>query len=160
MNSTLPTTGVLSSATHLVFSFTKTIRMLFFGLGLLTLSFFSQAQSQAEPEYIQKWTPLPEAEFFFDTAFAVIKCSPDSEPVIVMEVFNEGGNVTSISFELIIGDKDRNQANVTIPKFEIASSKYIRYKCGDPETKFLEIKAPEGIDPQSMFIYQIKYIKG
>jgi hypothetical protein len=158
MNLTLPTTGVLSSTRHLTISFAKKIRLLFLGLGLLTLSFSSQAQS--EPEYIQKWTPLPEAEFFFDTAFAVIKCLPDSEPVIVMEVFNEGGNVTSISFELIIGDKDRNQANVTIPKFEIASSKYIRYKCGDPETKFLEIKAPEGIDPQSMFIYQIKYIKG
>lgn len=160
MKLTLLSKGVLAGTSPLVISFTKTIRKLFLGLCLLALPFFSQAQSQAEPEYIQKWTPLPEAEFFFDTAFAVIKCSPDSEPVIVMEVFNEGGNVASISFELIIGDKDRNQANVTIPKFEIASSKYIRYKCGDPETKFLEIKAPEGIDPQSMFIYQIKYIKG
>lgn len=119
----------------------------------------SSSFAQSEPEYIQKWTQLPEAEFFFDTAFAVIKCSPDSEPIIVMEVFNEGGNVSGVSFELIIGDKDRNQANVTIPRFEIAPSKYLRHKCGDPDTKFLEIKAPKGIDPLSMFIYKIKYIK-
>lgn len=160
MNSTLPTGGVLFSTTHLVISFTKKFRTFLLASGLiLFLSVQLNAQSQAEPEYIQKWTQLPEAEFFFDTAFAVIKCSPDSEPIIVMEVFNEGGNVPSISFELIIGDKDRNQANVTIPRFDIAPSKYIRHKCGDPDTKFLEIKAPEGIDAQSMFIYKIKYIK-
>lgn len=160
MKTTLPIGREHSALRHLVILFTKTFQTLLLASGLLIVfSVQANAQAQTEPEYIQNWTALPEAEFHFDTAFALVKCSPDSAPVIFLEVFNEGGNVNNISFELIIGDKDRNTATVEIPSFQIAPSKYIRPKCGDAGTDFLKIAAPEGIDANSMFIYKIKYIK-
>lgn len=149
--------GLANSVNPMLSSFSKKIRIFILTTGLI-LAFSLEVNAQ-DPIVIQNWTSLPEAEFHFDTAFAVVKCTEDSQPLILLEVFNEAGNVDAIAFELIIGDKDRNQATVNIPKFDIAPSKFIRPKCGESETSHLQISAPEGIDGESMFIYKIKYIK-
>lgn len=129
-------------------------------LAVIMLAPISNSLSaQTEPEIIKGWSQLPEAEFFFDSAYAVLKCDSEASPKIVLEVFNEGGNVNSISFEITIMDHTGTTSEITVPKFDIAPSKYLRFKCGDPELEFLSFDIPEGIDATTLFIKEFKYIK-
>lgn len=156
MNLTLPTTGVLSSATHLVISFTKKFRLLFLGLSLLALSFSSQAQS--DPEVIQNWQRLEEADFYFDVSYSVVKCSADATPIILLNAFNEGGAVSAIGFTLKISDKAGNSATVEIDKFNTGFGDMYIASCGSEEHSNLKFNVPDGIDATSLSI-EITYNK-
>lgn len=134
----------------LLVSASKSIRTLFLASGLL-LVFSMQAKAQ-EPEYIQNWLPLEEAEFHFDVFFAVVKCSADSEPMVLLNAFNEAGNVDSIGFTLELTDDAGNEATVEIAKFDIAKATMHIASCDSDEHSNLKFAVPEGLDPATMKI--------
>ncbi len=143
-------------------NFTKNWRYVFMPL-LISLLFFSgpdraQAQSESEPDYIQGWTALEEAEFHFDVLYAVVKCSPDSKPMILLNAFNEGGNVKSIGFTLNFTDGKGKKAQHIVKKFDIEFADMQIASCDSDEYENLKFAVPEGLDAASLSI-EITYNK-
>ncbi|MBO3696888.1 hypothetical protein [Roseivirga sp. E12] len=131
------------------------ISLLFFGG-----PYWAQAQSetQTEPEYIQGWTALEEAEFHFDVLYAIVKCSPESNPMILLNAFNEGGNVKSIGFTLNFTDGKGKTAQHIVEKFDIAFADMQIASCDSDEYKNLKFPVPTGLDPSNLAI-EITYNK-
>ena len=146
----------LGGAFRVVRYATKSFRTAVISLGLVTICLF-QAQAQEGPEYIQGWAPLEEAEFHFDVMFAVVKCSPGAEPVILLNAFNEGGNVQSIGFTLALEDASGNKATIEVPKFEIGNADMQIATC-EGDAPHLKLAMPDGINPAN-FSIEITYNK-
>ena len=127
---------------------------------MLTLIMFlpSGLFAQSEPEFIQMWHPLEEAEFQFDVTFAVVKCTADSKPIILLNAFNEAGNVDKIGFTLELTDANDNQATIEVAKFEIGKAQMQIASCDSDEYSNLRLDVPEGIDPATLSI-KITYNK-
>ena len=142
--------GSMKIIGHLVFTNTKKIRMLILGMVLLSIPFYSSAQS--EPEYIQNWTPLEEADFYYDVSYAVVKCSADSKPVVLLNSFNEGGAYAQVGFTLAIEDGAGNTAEVVIAPFASKLGDMFIASCDSDEHANLRFAVPDGIDPKTMKI--------
>ncbi len=110
---------------------------------------FAQAQ---QPEYIQPWILLEEADFHFDVQFAVVKCSPSSDPVILLNAFNEAGNVDRIGFTFDLTDAQNNQATIEVPEFAIGQAQMFQASCDSDEYSHLRLAIPEGVDPATISI--------
>ena len=156
MKTNLPIGCEHSALHHLVLSFAKKIRTFLLASGLLIV-FSMQAKAQ-DPEYIQMWHPLEEAEFQFDVTFAVVKCTADSKPIILLNAFNEAGNVDKIGFTLELTDANDNQATIEVAKFEIGKAQMQIASCDSDEYSNLRLDVPEGIDPATLSI-KITYNK-
>lgn len=130
--------------------FTRKIIKCFLGMGLLTLSFYAQAQS--DPEYIQHWTALEEADFYYDVSYAVVKCSEDAAPMVLLNSFNEGGTYKSVGFTLSIKDEGGNEAEVIIEPFESKLGDMFIASCDSDEHSNLKFAVPSGIDAKTMTI--------
>ena len=124
----------------------------FYSVGL------NSSYAQTEPEYIQGWKALEEAEFHFDVLYAIVKCSPDSKPMILLNAFNEGGNVDSIGFTLDFTDGNGKKAQHIIEKFDIEFADMQIASCTSDEYKNLKLDVPEGLDVSSLSI-KITYNK-
>lgn len=136
---------------------TNKFRMLFFSW-MLFLGFMINANAQTQPEYIQNWTPLEEAEFQFDVFYAVVKCHPFSDPMIFINAFNEAGNVDAIGFTLEFQDEAGNKATVEIEKFEIGKAEMYVPSCRNDDHSNLKFEVPDGLDPATLSI-EITYNK-
>ncbi len=119
---------------------------------------FSYGHAQ-DPEYIQGWTALEEADFYFDVTYAVVKCSSDASPVILLNAFNEGGNVSSIGLVLELTDANGNESVIEVPTFDIAFAEMQIAGCDSSENGHLKFDVPDGMDATSLSI-EITYQKG
>ena len=136
----------------MLYSISKRIRTLFLVSGIL-LVFSMQANAQAAGnETIMPWTALEEADFYFDVSFTVVKCNPVSKPEILLNAFNEGGNVDAVGFTLKLTDKDGNEATVEIEKFTIGQAEMFIASCSTSDYENLRFEVPEGLDPSSISI--------
>lgn len=108
--------------------------------------------AQTEPEFIQNWTFLEEAEFYFDVSYAVVKCNPDAEPVVIMNAFNEGGTYPKVGFNLAISDAAGNTAEVEIPLFATKLGDMFIASCESDDHSNLRFAVPAGIDAATMKI--------
>lgn len=108
--------------------------------------------AQVEPEFIQNWTTLTEAEFHFDVSYAVVKCNPVAEPIVIMNAFNEGGAHPKVGFKLAISDDAGNKAEVIIPLFATKLGDMFIASCESEEHANLKFAVPAGIDAASMKI--------
>lgn len=157
MKTTLPIGREHSALRHLVILFTKTFQTLLLASGLLIV-FSVQASAQSEPEYLKFWTALEEAEFYFDTMFAVVKCDENASPQILLNAFNEAGNVSEIGFTLELTDANGNSATVEVPKFAIGQAEMQIASCESDENAHLRLPLPDGIDGATVEI-EITYNK-
>lgn len=108
--------------------------------------------AQSEPEVIQQWTVLEEAEFYFDVSYTVVKCSPTATPVVLMNAFNEGGIETNVGFTLALTDANGNTAEVTIPLFQSNLADMFIASCDSDEHANLRFEVPQGMDANSLSI--------
>lgn len=108
--------------------------------------------AQTEPEFIQNWTFLEEAEFHFDVSYAVVKCNPVADPVVIMNAFNEGGAYPRVGFTLAISDAAGNAAEVEIPLFATKLGDMFIASCESDDHSNLRFAVPAGIDASSMKI--------
>ncbi|TDE29234.1 hypothetical protein E0I61_08690 [Flavobacterium ranwuense] len=111
------------------------------------------AQSnQTEPKYIQNWTQLEEAKFYFDVSYAVVKCSPTSKAKVIMNAFNEGGTYPKVGFKLALKDAAGNEAQMEIALFETKIGDMFIASCDSEDHANLRFDVPEGIDASTMKI--------
>ncbi len=157
--------GILNRPKHIVMRTKFTLMGRYLHIPLILSLFFisvpqpSQAQSEnQEPEFIQGWKALEEAEFHFDVMYAVVKCNPDSQPMILMNAFNEGGNVSSIGFTLDFTDGNGNTAQHIIEKFDIEFADMQIASCDSDDNAHLKFAVPDGLDAASLSI-EITYNK-
>jgi hypothetical protein len=106
--------------------------------------------AQTEPEFIQNWTFLEEAEFHFDVSYAVVKCNPVADPVVIMNAFNEGGGYAKVGFTLAISDDAGNTAEVEIPLFATKLGDMFIASCESDDHSNLRFAIPAGIDAATM----------
>lgn len=133
---------------------------------ILTLLFLTillgsnlKVSAQTEPEFIQNWTQLEEAEFYFDVSYAVVKCSPTSKAKVLLNAFNEGGTYTKVGFKLALKDAAGNKAAIEIPLFASKLGDMFIASCDSDNHSNLRFDVPEGIDASTMTI-EITYITG
>lgn len=115
---------------------------------LISLSLSTYAQS----EYIKDWVPLEEAKFHFDVSYAVVKCTPSSAAIVLMNAFDEGGAHPQVGFTLNISDSNGNKAQVTIPLFETKLGDMRIANCDSDENSHLKFDVPKNIDAKTMEI--------
>ena len=108
--------------------------------------------AQTEPEFIQNWTPLEEAEFHFDVSYAVVKCNPVAEPIVIMNAFNESGTFPKVGFTLAISDSAGNTAVVEIPLFATKLGDMFIASCDSEDHSYLRFAVPPRIDAATMKI--------
>ena len=136
----LPTQkGMLSSRKTQLFS---TLALLLF----FTLNLSAQSTSQV----LKDWTVLEEAEFLVDTSYQIVKCSPDSKPEVLMNVFNEAGMKTSFDIILHFSDANNNKKDVTLNFTNIKQAEMRIATCTNNQYANLKFNVPEGIDISSL----------
>ena len=131
--------------------FIQCVKNQFFIL-MITLLLPLGMTAQSEPEIIQEWTPLEEAEFHYDVSYTVVKCSPTSTPVVLLNAFNEGGTYTNVGFTLELTDAGGNTAEVVIPLFQCNFADMFIASCDSDEHANLRFDVPDGIDASSFSI--------
>ena len=118
---------------------------------LFALLFFSLTLSaQSNPEILKDWTVLEEAEFLVDTSYQIVKCSPESKPEVLMNVFNEAGMKTSFSIVLHFSDAANNKKDVTINFSNIKQAEMRIASCTNNQYPNLKFNVPDGIDVSSL----------
>ena len=136
----LPTQkGMLSSRKTQLFS--TLALLLFFTLNL---------SAQSTPEVLKNWTVLEEAEFLVDTSYQIVKCSSDSKPEVLMNVFNEAGMRTSFDIILHFSDANNNKKDVTLNFTNIKQAEMRIASCTNNQYANLKFNVPEGIDISSL----------
>jgi hypothetical protein len=128
-------------------------------LTIMLSSSTTMVSAQTEPEYIQNWTQLEEAKFYFDVSYAVVKCSPTAKAKVIMNAFNEGGTFPKVGFKLALKDAAGNKAQVEIPLFKTKLGDMFIASCDSDEHANLRFDVPAGIDPLTMTI-EITYTTG
>ncbi|MFC2110041.1 hypothetical protein ACFLRU_05815 [Bacteroidota bacterium] len=134
-------------------------KLLKVSLFALVVSFSTAIYSQNPPEFIQEWHPLEEAEFHFDVSAAVVKCSPTSNAVVLLNAFNESGAHPKVGFTFDLTDASGNKAQVTIPLFSTQLGDMMMSSCESDVNSNLKFEVPAGIDAATMKI-DISYNTG
>lgn len=106
--------------------------------------------AQSSPQVLTEWTALEEAEFLVDTSYQIIKCSPDSTPEILLNVFNEAGMKTSFTIVLHFSDASNNQKDVEIIFSNIKQGEMRIASCTNNQYSNLKFNVPKGIDLSSL----------
>lgn len=108
--------------------------------------------SQSSPEVIKIWTALEEAEFHYDVSYTVVKCTPSSKAMILINAFNEDGTNAKVGFTLAISDAAGNTAQVIIAPFASKLGDMFIANCNSEEHSNLKFEVPAGIDTASIKI--------
>ncbi|MBL4642824.1 MAG: hypothetical protein JKY44_04445 [Flavobacteriaceae bacterium] len=106
--------------------------------------------AQSSPQVLTEWTALEEAEFLVDTSYQIIKCSPESTPEILLNVFNEAGMKTSFTIVLHFSDASNNQKDVEIIFTNIKQGEMRIASCTNNQYSNLKFNVPEGINVSSL----------
>ena len=112
----------------------------------MTLFLTITLSAQSEPEILKDWPALEEAEFYFDVSFAVVKCSPDSEAIVIINAFNEDGTNPKVGFTLDFSDNNGNTAQVIVAPFASKLGDMFIASCDSEAYSNLKIEYPENID--------------
>ena len=115
-------------------------------LCFMTLFFTISLSAQSEPEVLKDWTALEEAEFYFDVSYSVVKCSPDSKALVLINAFNEDGTNPKVGFTLDFSDNNGNTAQVIVAPFASKLGDMFIASCDSEAHSNLKIEYPENID--------------
>ena len=119
---------------------------------ILTLFFSITLSAQSETEVLKNWTALEEAEFHYDVSFTVVKCTPSSKAIILINAFNEDGTNAKVGFTFAISDAAGNTAQVIIAPFASKLGDMFIANCNSEEHSNLKFEVPAGIDTASIKI--------
>ena len=118
----------------------------------MALFFSMSISAQSEPEMLINWTALEEAEFHYDVSYSVVKCTPTSNAVVLINAFNEDGTNPKVGFTLDFTDADNNTAQVVIAPFASNLGDMFIANCNTEEHANLKFNFPENINMSSMKI--------
>ena len=121
-----------------------------FSIFTFLLIFTLSLSAQSTSEVLKDWTVLEEAEFLVDTSYQIVKCSPDSKPEVLMNVFNEAGMKTSFDIVLHFSDANNNKKDVTLNFTNIKQAEMRIATCTNNQYANLKFNVPEGIDISSL----------
>jgi len=119
-------------------------------LCIMTLFFTISLSAQSEPEVLKNWTALEEAEFYFDVSYSVVKCSPDSKAMVLINAFNEDGTNPKVGFTLDFSDSKGNKAQVVIAPFASKLGDMMNADCTSDTHSNLKFDFPENIELSSV----------
>jgi len=119
-------------------------------LCIMTLFFTISLSAQSEPEVLKNWTALEEAEFYFDVSYSVVKCSPDSKAMVLINAFNEDGTNPKVGFTLDFSDSKGNKAQVVIVPFASKLGDMMNADCTSDTHSNLKFDFPENIEFSSV----------
>ena len=119
---------------------------------ILTLFFSITLSAQSETEVLKNWTALEEAEFHYDVSYTVVKCTPSSKAIILINAFNEDGTNAKVGFTFAISDAAGNTAQVIIAPFASKLGDMFIANCNSEEHSNLKFEVPAGIDTASIKI--------
>ena len=128
-------------------------------LCIMTLFFTISLSAQSEPEVLKNWTALEEAEFYFDVSYSVVKCSPDSKAMVLINAFNEDGTNPKVGFTLDFSDDNGNKAQVVVAPFASKLGDMFIASCASEAYSNLKFDCPDNIDLSTMKVkitYQTK----
>ena len=118
----------------------------------MTLFFSITLSAQSETEVLKNWTALEEAEFHYDVSYTVVKCTPSSKAIILINAFNEDGTNAKVGFTFAISDAAGNTAQVIIAPFASKLGDMFIANCNSEEHSNLKLEVPAGIDTASIKI--------
>ena len=111
------------------------------------LLFFSVSiYSQSDPVVIKNWTALEEASFHYDVSYTVVKCSPNSKSIVLINSFNEDGTNPKVGFTLNFSDDNGNTAQQIIVPFASKLGDMFIASCSSNQYSNLKFDFPENID--------------
>ena len=113
-------------------------------------------KAQSDPVVLVGWSALEEADFLVDVSYTVVQCDPDSEPLILLNVFNEGGQRTNFGITLELSDGSGNHEQLVIPPFDTPFAAMHIASCDSDEYGHLKLPLPAGMDTQSLSV-EISY---
>ncbi len=116
----------------------------------LLLFFTLTFSAQSNPQVLTEWTPLEEAEFLVDTSYQIVKCSPESNPEVLLNVFNEAGMKTSFTIVLHFSDASNNKKDVEIYFSNIKQAEMRIANCSNNQYSNLKFNVPDGIEVSSL----------
>ena len=119
-------------------------------LCFMTLFFTISLSAQSEPEVLKDWTALEEAEFYFDVSYSVVKCSPDSKALVLINAFNEDGTNPKVGFTLDFSDNNGNTAQVIVAPFASKLGDMFTASCDSEAHSNLKFDFPENIELSSV----------
>jgi len=119
---------------------------------ILTLFFSITLSAQSETEVLKNWTALEEAEFHYDVSYSVVKCSPSSKAMVLINAFNEDGTNPKVGFTLDFSDSSGNKAQVVVAPFASNLGDMRIASCFSDENLNLKFDFPENIDVTSVKI--------
>ena len=106
--------------------------------------------AQSNSQIIKDWTALEEAEFLVDTSYQIIKCSSESKPEVLLNVFNEAGIKTKFTIILHFSDASNNKKDIVIPFTNIQQAEMRIASCTNNQYSNLKFSVPEEIDISSL----------
>ena len=118
----------------------------------MTLIFTITLTAQSEPEVLKNWTALEEAEFHYDVSYSIVKCSPTSKAIVLLNAFNEDGTNPKVGFTLVFSDANGNTSTKVITPFASKLGDMFIAKCNSEVHSNLKFDFPENIDMSSMTI--------
>ena len=121
-----------------------------FSIFTFLLFFTLNLSAQSNPEILKDWTALEEAEFLVDTSYQIVKCSPDSKPEVLMNVFNEAGMKTSFDIILHFSDANNNKKDVTLNFTNIKQAEMRIASCTNNQYANLKFNVPDEIEISSL----------
>ncbi len=113
----------------------------------------------SQSKTLKDWTTLEEAEFHFDVSYTVVKCSPDSKAVILLNAFNEDGTNPKVGFTLFLSDDKGNKATLVVKPFETKLGDMFISTCDQNKHTNLKLDFPDEIDVSTVKV-DITYQKG
>lgn len=125
----------------------------------IALLFTVNLSAQNSPDIIRNWTALEEAEFHFDVSYSIVKCSPNSKAVVLLNAFNEDGTNPKVGFTLNFSDANGNTSVVKIAPFKTKLGDMFIASCNSSKYSNLKFDYPENIDLKTMEI-KITYQTG
>ena len=121
-----------------------------FTISTFLLLFTLNVSAQSTSQVLKDWTALEEASFLVDTSYQVVKCSPESKPEVLMNVFNEAGIKTSFDIILHFSDANNNKKDVTLNFTNIKQAEMRIASCTNNQYANLKFNVPETIDISSL----------
>jgi hypothetical protein len=121
-------------------------------LFMLALFFSMSLSAQNEPEILKSWTPLEDAKFHYDVSYTIVKCNADSNAIVLLNAFNEGGAYSKVGFTLNFSDENGNTSQKVIVPFASKLGDMFIARCNSEEYSNLKFDFPSNIDLASMKI--------
>lgn len=125
---------------------------------VLLLSISSKSFGNDEPDIVQDWVALPEAEYMLDVSYRIIDCHREGNFEIHLHLFNENSEKSDATFKLTIKDQISGESfEHPITNFPLPFGDMQSAECSSENNSKLKIRIPEEYSESNLLI-EITYL--